>query len=146
MSKLIVENTSVPFGIEKSGGVTYLKVLLMDGDTNHEYIKNRVTSIEQNEFKKLGLAVPIPIISNVRALKDGNSLLKIRINYFKGRDNIKMNYEPSCPKESYLSSVDDIKPENKINVKFSIGKPYSFMANGAKSFGLNIYVSEITIR
>lgn len=142
MQKLIIENTEAPFGIEGSGNIIYLKVLLERMNSNHEYIKDRVEYYENEECKKFG---KIPVISNIRKLKDNNDLLRIKINNYKGRKLVKMSYSKNCLKEDYLKTIDDLTLDAKINVKFTIGKGYTFQADGVLSFGLNLILDEITI-
>ncbi len=142
MQKLIIDNTTSPFGIESSGNIVYLKVLLERMNSNHEYIRDRVEYFEREENKKFG---NIPVISNLRRLKDDNYLLRIKINVFKGRKLVKMNYSKKCLKEDYLKTIDELTLDAKINVRFSIGKGYIFQADGVSSFGLNLILDEITI-
>jgi len=144
MNYLLIENTTIPYGIEKSGGVIYLKVLLMDGNTNHNFIKERLEYLENQEMRKMGET--LEMISNVRSLKDGNSLLRIRILNFKGRNNIKMKYDKNCEKENYLKDIEELSYDCIVNVRFKIGKGYKFIANQKPSFGLNIYVDEVTVK
>lgn len=139
--KLLINNTTAPYGIEKSGEILYLKVLLGDS-TNHQFIKDRLEFIENLESKKMGNH---PVVSNIRKLKDGNDILRIRINVYKGRKLVKMNYDKNCLKEDYLSTIDDLFLDSKINVKFSIKNGYLFQINSETKFGLNITLDEITI-
>ena len=140
--KLLVENTTAPFGIEKSGNIFYLKVLLNFDNTNHQFIKDRLEYIENEESKKFK---GHKVISNIRKLKDNNDLLRIKINVFRNRKNVKMNYSKDCLKEDYLKTIDELTLDAKINVKFSIGSGYIFQADGEQKFGLNITVDEVTI-
>lgn len=140
--KLLLENTNAPFGIEQSGGVVYLKVTLDDMNKNHQFIKDRVEYIEQIECKKIE---NLPIISNIRRLKDGHDLLRLRVKVFKNRKTVKMSYGPDCPKEDYLKTIDEIPLDAKISVKISIGAAYKFFADGTEKLGLNLYVDEVTI-
>jgi len=137
--KITVFNTSAPFGIESSGAIYYLKVLL---DENHDFIRDRLEFIEKEEMKKLG---NFPIVSNIRKLKDGKDILRIRIKTFKNRKLIKMNYDKKSNKEDYLMTIDELHIDTKINVKFSIGNGYIFQIDGENKFGLNITVDEVTI-
>ena len=49
-------------------------------------------------------------------------------------------------KDNYLKNVEDLSYDCKVNVKFKIGKGYKFTANDKESFGLNIYVDEVTVK
>jgi len=140
--KLLVQNTNAPFGIEKNGGITYLKIILKNDNTNHQFIKNRLEYIESEERKKLG---DIPIISNIRKLKDNNDILRISIKTFKNNKFTKIKYEKNCLKEDYLKTLDELTLDAKIHVKFSIGKGYTFKIDGEDKFGLNIFLDEVTI-
>ncbi len=140
--KLLLENTTAPYGIEKSGNIIYLKVLLNKDNTNHNFIKDRIEFIESVEAKEKGNN---PIASNIRMLKDGNYLLRIRINVFKNRKLVKMNYGKNCLKEDYLKSIDELHLDSKIHVKISIGSGYIFKIDNLDHFGLNITVDEVTI-
>jgi len=144
MYYLTVENTTIPYGVEKSGGVIYLKVLLEEGNKNHDFIRERLEYLEEGERRRMG--EDLVMMSNVRRLVDGNYLLRIRIAYFKNRNNIKMRYERTCDKDNYLKNVEDLSYDCKVNVKFKIGKGYKFTANDKESFGLNIYVDEVTVK
>ena len=139
--KLLINETTAPYGIESSGGIIYLKVILKDSK-NHQFIKDRLEFIENIESKKMG---DYPIISNLRRLKDGNDILRIRINVFKGRKLVKMNYDKKCEKEDYLKSIDELPLDARINVKFSIKNGYIFQIDNENKFGLNITVDEVTI-
>lgn len=139
--KLLIENTTAPYGIEKSGNLYYLKVLLLPDNKNHQFIKDRLEFIEEQSCKTFKL----PIISNIRKIKDGNDLLRIRINVFKNRMKVKMNYDKNCLKEDYLKSIDELTLDAKIHVKFAIGSPYTFQADGETKSGLNIILDEVTI-
>ena len=94
------------------------------------------------EMKKLG---NFPIVSNIRKLKDGKDILRVRIKTFKNRKLIKMNYDKKSNKEDYLMTIDELHIDTKINVKFSIGNGYIFQIDGENKFGLNITVDEVTI-
>ena len=50
MEFLQLQNTIAPFGIESSGGIKYLKVLLKMDDTNHQFVKDRLEYFEQLEL------------------------------------------------------------------------------------------------
>ena len=139
--KLIIYDTIAPYGVESSGGIIYLKVILTNS-INHQFIKDRLEFIENVESKKMG---SYPVISNIRRLKDGNDILRIRINVFKGRKLVKMNYDNKCDKEDYLKNIDELHLDSKINVKFSIKNGYVFKIDDENKFGLNITVDEVTI-
>lgn len=140
--KLLVQNTNAPFGIESSGNIFYLKIILKSDNTNHQFIKDRIEYIENQECKSFG---NIPIISNIRKLKDGSDLLRIKIKVFKNRKIVKMNYDKKCLKEDYLKSIDDLTLDAEINAKISIGSGYTFQADGETKFGLNLTLDEVTI-
>jgi len=147
MEKLLLNDTVAPFGVENSGkdtkgGITYLKVILRPDDKNHEFIKSRVEYFEDVESRKMG---KYEIVSSIRPLKDGTDLLRLRIKNYKGRRLVKMLFAPTCDKDDYLRSVDDLYLYSKINVKFGVGDGYIFQADGTSKFGLNLYVDEVTI-
>ena len=140
--KLVINKTTAPFGIESSGNIVYLKVKLNNDDINHQFIKDRLEYIEKEECKLMG---NLKLVSNIRELKDGNCILRIRIKSYKGRKTVKMNYSKNCFKEDYLKSIDDLTLDAEIGVKFSIGNGYTFQSDGETKFGLGINVDEITI-
>jgi len=142
MEFLQLQNTIAPFGIESSGGIKYLKVLLKMDDTNHQFVKDRLEYFEQLEAKKLG---NFPIISNIRKLKDNNDLLRIKIKTFKNKTFTKINYDKNCLKEDYLKTLDELTLDAKIHTKISIGKGYTFQVDGETKSGLNIQLEEVTI-
>jgi hypothetical protein len=143
---IIVYNTSCPFGIESNGGIYYLKVIL---DNNHNFVKDRLEHIETTECNRIMKEMQVdklPIISNMRKMNNGTEILRIRINIIRGRKIYKMNYGPNIDKEDYLTGIDKIRIDSIIDVKFKIGKGYTFIANQNLSFGLNIYLDEITLK
>jgi len=85
-------------------------------------------------------------MSNIRRLKDGNDLLKIRIKVFRGKKTLRMKYHQNSLKEDYLKTIDEIPLDAEIDVLFSIGKGFIFKKDGEDTYSLNLYVEEVLVR
>jgi hypothetical protein len=139
MSQIWIYDTKSPFGIDKNGGITYFKVEL--DRVKHSFVINAIEDREDQESKKKNMEV----ISSLKDLKDGQILLRIRVKVFRGRMNVKMNYDKNGAKEDYLKTLEDIGPLDKLNVRFSLGDSYVFNWEGSSRLGINIYLEEVVI-
>jgi hypothetical protein len=142
---ITVFNTKSLYGVEKSGGIYYFKVIL---DDSHEFVKERLDYLEKKECERIMKADKfdsLPIMSNMRKMDNGTVILRIRIIVMRKRKIYKMKYDRNINKEDYLTGVDDLHIDSKIDVKFKVGTGYTFMANGSIHFGLNIYLDEIML-
>ena len=139
MSQIWIYDTTSPFGIDKNGGITYFKVAL--DKTKHTFVIDAIENREEFECKKKG----VEVISSLKELKDNQILLRIRVKVFRGRMNVKMNYNMGGDKEDYLKTLEDIGPLDKLNVRFSLGDSYVFNWEGSSRLGLNIYLEEVVI-
>ena len=142
---ITVFNTKSLYGVEQSGGIYYLKVIL---DDSHSFVKERLELLEQKECERIMKADrfdELPIMSNMRKMDNGTVILRIRIIVMRGRKIYKMKYDRNVHKEDYLTGVDELNIDSKIDVKFKIGTGYIFMANGKAHFGLNIYLDEVML-
>ena len=139
MSQIWIYDTISPFGIDKNGGITYFKVAL--DRAKHSFVIDAIQDREESEKNKRN----IEVISSLKELKDNQILLRIRMKVFRGRINVKMNYDKGGNKEDYLKTLEDIGPLDKLNVRFSLGDSYVFNWEGTSRLGINIYLEEVVI-
>ena len=142
---ITVFNTKSLYGVEQSGGIYYLKVIL---DDSHSFVKERLEFLEQKECERIMKADrfdELPIMSNMRKMDNGTVILRIRIIVMRGRKIYKMKYDRNVHKEDYLTGVDELHIDSRIDVKFKVGTGYTFMSNGKAHFGLNIYLDEVML-
>ena len=142
---ITIFNTKSLYGVEQSGGIYYLKVIL---DDSHSFVKERLELLEQKECERIMKADrfdELPIMSNMRKMDNGTVILRIRIIVMRGRKIYKMKYDRNVHKEDYLTGVDELHIDSHIDVKFKVGTGYTFMANGKAHFGLNIYLDEVML-
>lgn len=138
MSKLWIYGTSCPYGVEKSGGITYFKVLL--DPHKHDFVITAIRERENLESKKKG---GMEVVSSLKEFKNGKFLLRIRVKVFRGRMAVKMGYEGK--NEDYLKTIDEIDSDHNLNIRFSLGDGYIFNWEGESRLGINIYLEEIVI-